>query len=150
MPNPFQSILPALKERQPSLVQPTPDGVRNKIPSYKRGTRYVPKTGVARLEKGEAVLNKKQATKYRRGKVSAAAGALGAGKKKKSKKAAKKPTKTQKLIRAAGHELKVNPPKILAKTARKSGPEQAAKQNVAIMLSKARAAGADIPEKKGA
>ena len=60
----------------------------------------------------------------------------------------KKQSKTKRLIRAAGHELKVQPPKILAKTRRKSGAKRANKQRIAIMLSKARAAGANIPEKK--
>ena len=56
--------------------------------------------------------------------------------------------KNAKLIEEAGHELKTNPPKILAKTARKSGAKRARKQKVAIMLSKARQAGASIPEKR--
>lgn len=55
--------------------------------------------------------------------------------------------KNAKLVEAAGHEIKVNPPKILKKTAKKSGAKKAAKQKVAIMLSKARAAGANIPQK---
>jgi hypothetical protein len=41
-------------------------------------------------------------------------------------------------IEKAGHELKVNPPKILAKTRKKKGKKRADKQRVAIMLSKAR------------
>lgn len=41
-------------------------------------------------------------------------------------------------IEASGQEIKDNPPAILAKTARKSGKAKAAKQKVAIMLSKAR------------
>jgi transposase len=41
-------------------------------------------------------------------------------------------------IEAAGHELKVNPPKQLAKTAKKFGKADAERQRVAIMLSKAR------------
>lgn len=134
MANPFQSILPALKTRPG--VEKTPG-----IPSYKKGTKFVPKTGLAKLEKGEAVLTKKQANRFRKGKVSSAASVLGAGKDKKL-------TKTQKLTEEAGHEIKVNPPKILAKTARKKGAKQADKQRIAIMLSKARSAGADIPEKK--
>lgn len=44
-------------------------------------------------------------------------------------------------IRRAGHELKVNPPRVLAKTRRKFGKKRAAKQRVAIMLSKARKGG---------
>lgn len=38
---------------------------------------------------------------------------------------------------AAFHEMKVNPPAILAKTAKKSGAGQARKQAIAIALSKA-------------
>jgi hypothetical protein len=37
----------------------------------------------------------------------------------------------------AFHELKANPPAILAKTAKKSGAAQANKQRIAIALSKA-------------
>jgi len=121
MAHPFQTILPAIS------------GL-GKVTSYKKGTKFVKKTGIAKLHKGEAVLNKSQAKHYR-----GAAGVLGAGK--------AKPSKTKKLIESAGHEMKENPPKILAKTAKKKGAAQANKQRVAIMLSKARAAGGDIPEK---
>jgi Family of unknown function (DUF6496) len=48
-----------------------------KTPSYKKGTKRVPKTGVAKLHKGEAVLNKAQAKRYRAGGL-----ALGGPKKK--------------------------------------------------------------------
>lgn len=41
-------------------------------------------------------------------------------------------------LQAAGKEIKNNPPKILAKTKKKSGAKQANKQRVAILLSKAR------------
>jgi hypothetical protein len=41
-------------------------------------------------------------------------------------------------LRAIGHELKENPPRILAKTRKKSGAKQANKQRVAIMFSKLR------------
>lgn len=41
-------------------------------------------------------------------------------------------------IEAAGKELKANPPKQLAKTAKKFGSADAKRQRVAIMLSKAR------------
>lgn len=41
-------------------------------------------------------------------------------------------------IEKAGHELKVNSPKQLARTARKFGKADAKKQKVAIMLNKAR------------
>jgi len=45
--------------------------------SYKKGTKRVPKSGVAKLHKGEAVLNKKAAKKYRTRK--GAARLLGSG-----------------------------------------------------------------------
>ena len=41
------------------------------------------------------------------------------------------------MLQSAGHEMKVNPPKILAHTAKKFGKDKAAKQKVAIMFSKA-------------
>lgn len=58
-------------------------------------------------------------------------------------------TQTQAKIEEAGHEMKMSPPKILAKTRKKSGALAANKQRIAIMLSKARAAGAKIPTAKG-
>ena len=122
--NPFHSILPALGSGRKS----------RSAPSFKKGTKYVSRTGLAKLHKGEAVLNKKQAKRYR-----GAAEALGSG--------SKNSNKTRRLIRAAGHELKQNPPKVLKTTARKKGTAAAGKQRVAIMLSKARSAGANIPEK---
>lgn len=48
----------------------------------------------------------------------------------------KKPAKDK--VKAAADEMEANPPAILAKTAKKSGAKQAAKQKIAIMLSKAR------------
>jgi hypothetical protein len=51
---------------------------------------------------------------------------------------------TRDALEKAGHEIKVNPPKILARTAAKYGPERARKQRIAIMLSKARKSGASI------
>ena len=39
---------------------------------------------------------------------------------------------------AAAHELKANPPAVLAKTRKKKGKKAAERQRVAIMLSKAR------------
>lgn len=57
-------------------------------------------------------------------------------------------TKTQSVLERVGHELKVNPPSVLASTRRKYGPVQAAKQKTAILLSKARKAGASIPRAK--
>jgi len=146
--NPFASVLPGMKVQGGAEPAPTSTATRSanlaiapKVPSYKKGTMRVPRTGLAKLEKGEAVLNVKQAKRYRRGKVGGASSALGAGKK-------KVPSKDAKILRAAGHEMKVSPPKILKQTRRKSGAAQAEKQRVAILLSKARAAGADIPEKK--
>lgn len=48
-------------------------------------------------------------------------------------------------VAAAFHEVKANPPAIVAKTRKKSGVVRAGKQSVAIALSKARQAGAKIP-----
>ncbi len=56
----------------------------------------------------------------------------------------KKKTKSEKILKKVGHELKVNPPRVLAKTKAKKGEKQAQKQRVAILLSKARKAGAKI------
>lgn len=47
-------------------------------------------------------------------------------------------TPSKSALRAAGHELKVNPPKQLARTARKFGVADAKRQRTAIMFSKAR------------
>ena len=58
---------------------------------------------------------------------------------------AKKPTKTEKKVAEAFHEVKANPPSTLGKNQTK-GERQA--QTVAIALSKARAAGADIEKPK--
>ncbi len=41
-------------------------------------------------------------------------------------------------IEAAGHEMKMNPPSQIKKTAKKFGKKKARKQAVAIMLNKAR------------
>jgi hypothetical protein len=51
------------------------------------------------------------------------------------------------ILESVGHELKVNPPKQLARTRRKFGAETAARQKTAILLSKARKAGASIPRR---
>lgn len=51
------------------------------------------------------------------------------------------------ILESVGHELKVNPPKQLARTARKFGSADAAKQRTAILLSKARKAGASVPRR---
>ena len=42
------------------------------------------------------------------------------------------------LLHKIGHELKMNPPKILTATRRKKGAKAAEKQRRAILLSKAR------------
>lgn len=55
--------------------------------------------------------------------------------------------KSRAIVESVGHELKENPPKQLARTARKFGHERAAKQRVAILLSKSRKAGARIPQR---
>ena len=51
------------------------------------------------------------------------------------------------ILKRVGHELKHNPPKILAKTRAKSGKAAADKQRKAILLSKARKRGARIKRK---
>jgi hypothetical protein len=55
-----------------------------------------------------------------------------------------KKTKASVIIERMGHELKTNPPKILAHTAAKFGAADAERQRKAILLSKARKAGAHI------
>jgi len=56
----------------------------------------------------------------------------------------KRKTKTKKILESVGKEIKKNPPKILAHTARKFGKADAKKQRVAILLNKARKRGAKI------
>ena len=48
------------------------------------------------------------------------------------------PTPSESAIESAGHEMKENPPSILAKTRAKFGAKRAEKQRVAILLNKAR------------
>lgn len=55
--------------------------------------------------------------------------------------------KTQKILKNVGHELKQNPPGILAHTKKKFGKIKMEKQRKAILLSKARKRGARIPRK---
>lgn len=55
---------------------------------------------------------------------------------------------TRGALASAFHELKERPPAVLARTRKKEGAGQANKQRVAIAFSKARAAGAKIPEAK--
>jgi len=52
-------------------------------------------------------------------------------------------------VARAFHEVHENTPRIVTQTAKKSGKAQAEKQRVAIALSKARQAGASIPDKSG-
>lgn len=56
-----------------------------------------------------------------------------------------KKTKTQKILKSVGHELKENEPRIVGKTRQKFGAERAAKQKTAILFSKARKRGARVP-----
>ena len=55
-------------------------------------------------------------------------------------------SKTARILKDVGGELKSNPPKILAKTRRKKGADAAETQRVAILLNKARKRGARIPK----
>lgn len=55
-------------------------------------------------------------------------------------------TRTARILSGIGSELKENPPSILSETRRKKGKKAAAEQRTAILLSKARKAGADIPD----
>jgi len=50
-------------------------------------------------------------------------------------------------LQRMGHEMKVNPPSVLAKTQRRFGAARAERQRKAILLSKARRAGARIPRR---
>ena len=50
-------------------------------------------------------------------------------------------------LRSVGQELKRNPPRILNRTAAKFGAARARRQRTAILLSKARRAGARIPRR---
>ena len=53
-------------------------------------------------------------------------------------------SKRESILSRIGKEIKENPPKVLEKTRRKKGKKAAEKQRVAILLSKARKAGASI------
>lgn len=48
-------------------------------------------------------------------------------------------------MEAIGKELKTNPPAIVNSTKRKFGASRAKKQNVAILMNKARRAGVKVP-----
>lgn len=52
--------------------------------------------------------------------------------------------KSRSIVRAAFHETKHNPPKVLESTRKKFGAERARQQQIAISLSKARRAGARV------
>lgn len=56
-------------------------------------------------------------------------------------------TKSEDILSDVGNELKSNPPAIVQHTAQKFGPTRALAQKRAILLSKARKAGAHIPLK---
>lgn len=60
---------------------------------------------------------------------------------------ARRAAKSRSKLRTIGHEMKMNPPRQLAKTRSKFGPIKAEKQRRAILLSKARKAGARIPKR---
>ena len=53
--------------------------------------------------------------------------------------------RASRILSGIGEELRDNPPEILAKTRKKKGAAAAESQRKAILLSKAREAGADIP-----
>jgi len=55
--------------------------------------------------------------------------------------------KSERILGRVGRELKANRPRILSMTRRKYGPARAERQRKAILLSKARKLGADIPMK---
>lgn len=56
-------------------------------------------------------------------------------------------SKDKGILESVGKELKSNPPKVLSSTERKFGIARAKRQKTAILLSKARKAGASIPYK---
>ena len=58
-------------------------------------------------------------------------------------------TKKRAVLHRIGAELRDNPPRILEKTKKKKGAKAAERQRRAILLSKARRAGAKIPRKRG-
>jgi len=60
----------------------------------------------------------------------------------------KRPTRSRRILRSVGKELRDRPPRQLARTRAKFGAKRAAAQKTAILLSKSRAAGARIPKPK--
>lgn len=59
----------------------------------------------------------------------------------------KRMSKSRKILHRMGSEMRDNPPRIVEKTRREKGDAAAEKQRKAILLSKARKAGARIPRK---
>ena len=59
-----------------------------------------------------------------------------------------KKTKTERILKSVGHELKVNEPKIVKKMRRTQGSAKADQVKTAILLDKARRRGANIPKKR--
>lgn len=56
-------------------------------------------------------------------------------------------SKTDSILEKTGHELKENPPAVLASTKRKFGAARAESQRKAILLSKSRKLGAKLPNR---
>lgn len=56
---------------------------------------------------------------------------------------------TQAILQSVGGEMKANPPSIVKSTRQKFGAMRALKQSRAILLSKARKRGAQIPQTPG-
>ena len=54
------------------------------------------------------------------------------------------PSRTKAVMKGVAHEMKKNPPKILAHTRSKFGAKRSEEQRVAIMMNKARKRGASI------
>lgn len=55
-------------------------------------------------------------------------------------------TRTQKILKSVGKELKLKEPEIVKKTRERLGPKRAMSQKIAILLSKSRKRGARIPK----
>ena len=66
----------------------------------------------------------------------------------KSIKISHRPSRTQQVIEGYAREMKNDPPKILAHTARKFGEKRAEDQRVAILLNKSKRKGAIIRKKR--
>ena len=55
-------------------------------------------------------------------------------------------TRSARILKSVSHEVKENPPAVLASTRRKFGADRAEAQRTAIILNKARKRGAHIPK----